>query len=274
MSGLAHLIYLFYEPLLQAAFLGMVEGITEFLPISSTGHLILVGHLIGFTSPGHVFEVFIQLGAIGAILWLYRQKFVEVVVGLPDQPQAQRFARNILLAFVPSLVVGMLAHDYIKTVLFSPQVVAYALITGGIAILAVERFKPAPIVHNTEAMRLKTALTIGLFQCVAMIPGVSRAGATIMGALLCRVSRPAAAEFSFFLAVPTMLGAASYDLYKNYHLLTPDTFAMLTVGFVAAFFTARLVVRWLLAFVKTHGFAVFAYYRIVVGLLMLWVLQA
>ena len=265
---------LLYEiiPVGYAALMGVVEGLTEFIPVSSTGHLILVGHLLGTHFSGNLFEVFIQLGAILAIVFLYREKFTRVVVTLPNNRESQAFVRNILLAFVPSLILGVLAHGYIKTVLFNPTVVAVALIVGGFAILLIERFKPAATITSTESMSIKTVLMIGCFQCIAMIPGVSRSGATIMGALLCKVERKAAAEFSFFLAVPTMLGAVTYDLYKNYALLDADQWLYLAVGFIAAFITARLVVRWVLGFVQQHGFQPFAYYRIVIGSIMLMVL--
>jgi undecaprenyl-diphosphatase len=259
-------------PVAQAALLGVIEGLTEFIPVSSTGHLILAGHLLGLHFAGNVFEVFIQLGAILAIVFLYREKFLQVAITLPHNRESQRFTRNILLAFVPSLILGVLAHGYIKAVLFNPTVVAVALIIGGVAILLIERFKPAATITSTESMGLKTVLMIGCFQCIAMIPGVSRSGATIMGALLCKVERKAAAEFSFFLAVPTMLGAVTYDLYKNFHLLDGDQWLYLAVGFVSAFITARLVVRWVLGFVQQHGFQPFAYYRIAIGTLMLLVL--
>lgn len=252
--------------LLNAAFLGIVEGLTEFLPVSSTGHLILFVDLLGFQGPpGHVFEVVIQLGAILAILVLYWQKFLMVLVELPRAKPAQHFVRNIALAFLPAMVVGAFAHDTIKTALFNPTVVAWALIIGGIAILAIEKFKPAPSIASTEEMGWKTALAIGLIQCISMIPGVSRSGATIMGALMCRVERKAAAEFSFFLAIPTMLAATTYDLYKARHDLTADGMDQIAVGFVVSFIVALLVVKWLVRFVQHHGFQPFAWYRIAVG---------
>ncbi len=255
----------------HAILLGILEGITEFLPISSTGHLILATQWLDSGVPGNVFEIVIQFGAILAICSLYREKFTRVVCSLPRDKTSQHFVTAIVLAFLPAMVIGAFAHDVIKSVLFSPTVVATALIIGGIAILLVERVKPAPTLEEADAVPLRTALMIGLFQCVAMIPGVSRAGATIMGALLCGLSRKAAAEFSFFLAVPTMFAAASYDLYKNYHLLTTHDAGIIAVGFIAAFIAARLVVAWLLRFVSRHGFQPFAYYRIALGVLMLWV---
>lgn len=254
---------------LNAAFLGVVEGLTEFLPVSSTGHLILFVDLLGFQSPpGHVFEVVIQLGAILAIVVLYWQKLWGVVRQLGTAP-AQHFVRNILLAFLPSMAIGALAHDVIKTALFNPLTVACALIAGGVAILVVERVKPAPTIASTEAMGWRTALTIGFIQCLAMVPGVSRSGATILGALMCQVERKAAAEFSFFLAIPTMVAATAYDLYKARHDLSADGFSEIAVGFGVSFIVALLVVRWLVRFVQTHGFQPFAWYRIGVGLAIL-----
>lgn len=253
----------------SAAFLGIVEGLTEFLPVSSTGHLILFVDLLGFNGPpGHVFEVVIQLGAILAILALYWRKLWNVLITLKAQP-SQYFVRNVLLAFLPAMVIGAFAHDAIKAALFNPTVVAWALIMGGLAILVIERVKPAPTVTSTESMGWKTALAIGFFQCIAMIPGMSRSGATIMGALLCKVERKAAAEFSFFLAIPTMVAATAYDLYKSRHDLSAQGMDQIAVGFVVSFIVALLVVRWLVRFVQTHGFSAFAWYRIAVGMAIL-----
>ena len=258
--------------LLNAAFLGIVEGLTEFLPVSSTGHLILFVDLLKFRGPpGHVFEIVIQLGAILAILVLYWRKFWGVLTHL-HEARAQHFVRNILLAFLPAMVIGFFAHDIIKTALFNPTVVAIALIVGGIAILVIEKVKPAPTIHETEDMSAKTALAIGFMQCIAMVPGVSRSGATIMGALLMRVERKTAAEFSFFLAIPTMLAATTYDLYKTGGHLAQDDKATIVVGFVVSFIVALLVVRWLVRFVQTHGFGVFAWYRIALGVVILFLM--
>jgi len=255
--------------LLNAAFLGIVEGLTEFLPVSSTGHLILFVDLLGFEGPaGHLFEVVIQFGAILAIVALYWRKFWDVLTTLRTQ-SAQHFVRNVLLAFLPAMVIGALAHDFIKAALFNPTTVAWALIAGGIGILIIERIKPAPAITRTEDMSARMAFKIGLFQCVAMIPGISRSGATIMGALLLGVSRPAAAEFSFFLAIPTMFAACAYDLYKGGASLDASGMQTLAVGFVVSFFVALLVVRWLIRFVQHHGFEPFAWYRIVLGMVIL-----
>lgn len=254
---------------LNAAFLGIVEGLTEFLPVSSTGHLILFVNLLGFQGPpGHVFEVVIQFGAILAILVLYWRKFLHILLTLKTE-SSQHFVRNILLAFIPAMAIGAVAHDTIKTALFNPTVVAWALVAGGVGILLIERFKPAPRIHSTEEMTAKTAVSIGFIQCIAMIPGMSRSGATIMGALLLGVERKAAAEFSFFLAVPTMLAASSYDIYKARHDLSGDGMDLIAIGFFVAFLVALAVVKWLVRFVQTHGFGVFAWYRIMLGIVIL-----
>jgi undecaprenyl-diphosphatase len=251
----------------QALFLGIVEGVTEFLPVSSTGHLIVAGDLIGFKGPlASVFEVVIQLGAILAICVLYARKLLGVAFGLGSDPAARRFALAVIIAFLPAAVLGFLLHDFIKDKLFSPEVVAVSLVLGGVAILLIERWKPAPRIAEIEDLKPLTALQIGFFQCLAMIPGVSRSGATILGALTLGVERKTAAEFSFFLAIPTMLGATVLDLWKARHDLNPDDGAVIAVGFVAAFLSAIVVVRWLVGFVSHHGFGIFGWYRIVFGL--------
>lgn len=254
--------------LFQAVFLGIVEGVTEFLPISSTGHLIIAGRLIGFSgTTAGVFEVVIQLGAIMAICVLYARKLLGAAFGLGHDAGARRFAMAVIIAFLPAAILGFLLHDFIKSVLFSPLVVCASLVLGGIAILAIERWKPAPHIAEVENLRPLTAFQIGLFQCVSMIPGVSRSGATILGALLLGVERKTAAEFSFFLAIPTMLGATVLDLWKARAQLNSDDTAIIAVGFVAAFISAVVVVRWLVGFVSHHGFSVFGWYRIVFGML-------
>lgn len=251
---------------LQAGLLGLLEGLTEFIPVSSTGHLILLARLLGFEGPpGFVFEVAIQLGAILAVCVLYARRLLGVLLGLHRDPAARRFALCVLAAFLPAALIGALLHGFIKSVLFSPWVVAVSLILGGLAILAIERRRPAPRIASVQAMPYAVALGIGLCQCLAMIPGVSRSGATIMGALLLGVERRTATEFSFFLAIPTMLGATAYDLYRNRHALTPDGAALIGLGFVAAFLAASLVVRALVGYVARNGFALFAYYRLALG---------
>ncbi len=255
----------------MAALLGVVEGLTEFIPVSSTGHLILLVDLLGFKGPpGKVFEVAIQLGAILAICWVYREKLIGTARGLlrMDEPSLQ-FTYNVLVAFMPAMVLGALLYGFIKSALFSPWVVSVALIVGAGAIAAVERFKPAPRHETVDTFRPWLAFRIGLFQCLAMVPGVSRSGATIMGAMLLGADRRAATEFSFFLAIPTMLAATVYDLYKNRGALGDGGWLTILVGFVAAFFAAMLVVRWLVGFVGRHGFIPFAVYRVILGVAML-----
>ncbi len=258
---------------LQAAFLGLIEGLTEFLPVSSTGHLILLVDLLGFKGPpGALFEIVIQLGAILAVTWVYRAKIFSVVIGLPREASAQRFTVNLLLAFLPAMVIGVFAYDFIKGVLFSPFVVSVALIVGGIAIIAIEKLQKAERFHAPEEIPMLRAFAIGLFQCTAMIPGVSRSGATIMGALLVDVERRAAAEFSFLLAIPTMLAATVYDLWQNRDILTADNISVIAVGFVMAFIVAMIVVRAVLGFISKHGYVPFAIYRILIGAVMLFIL--
>jgi undecaprenyl-diphosphatase len=251
----------------KTVLIGVVEGLTEFLPVSSTGHIILAEELLGFQGPpGKVFEIVIQLGAILAVCVLYRVKIWTTVQGvLKREPVSLRFAAAIIVAFLPAAVIGVAAHKYIKSVLFDPKVVAVALIVGGIAILAIQR----PRMKSLDEVDLKTALYIGLCQCLAMIPGVSRAGATIMGARAFRVDRATAAEFSFFLAMPTMIGASVYDLYKNWSSLDWHGSGIIALGFVTAFVCALLVVRPFVRFISRHGFGVFAWYRIALGALAL-----
>ena len=258
------------ELFLQALLLGVVEGLTEFLPISSTGHLILLGDLLGFQGPpGKTFEIVIQLGAILAVCVVYWQRLLGAAMGLRSDPQARAFVRNILIGFLPAMLIGAVAYKAIRALLDSPVVVAVALIVGGFAILAIERLVKKPRVMSVEAMPMPVAVKIGLFQCLAMVPGVSRSGATIMGALLLGVDRKAAAECSFFLAIPTMVAATAFKVYKDWALLSFDNVALIAAGFAAAFLAALVVVRAAIAFISRHGFAPFAYYRIVFGTVML-----
>jgi undecaprenyl-diphosphatase len=246
--------------------LGALEGLTEFIPVSSTGHLLLAGHFLGFDSTGKTFEVVIQFGAILALLLVYLGKIVSTVAGLGHDPQARRFAGSVLLAFLPAVAVGVLAHDVIKTVLFeSPRLISIMLILGGIVLLVVDRLPLNPRHIEADRFPLAMSLAIGLFQCLAMIPGVSRSGATIVGALLLGANKRAAAEFSFFLSIPTMAAAVSYDLWKSREILDFSDVWLIAVGFAAAFVTALLVVRWLLGFVSQRGFALFGWWRILVG---------
>jgi undecaprenyl-diphosphatase len=260
--------------LAKAALLGVVEGLTEFIPVSSTGHLILLVDLLGFQGPpGKVFEVAIQFGAILAICWVYRMKLIDTVIGvLRAEPRAWKFSTNILLAFLPALVLGVLFHKQIKDVLFSPWVVCTTLILGAIVIIVIERVKPGTVYRHVDEFSPMLALGVGFCQALAMVPGVSRSGATIMGALVLGAGRKAATEFSFFLAIPTMLGATVYDLYKNRDALNDSGLLVIAVGFVAAFLAAMLVVRTVVDFVGRHGFMPFAVYRIALGTAMLAVL--
>jgi undecaprenyl-diphosphatase len=260
---------------LTAMLLGLLEGLTEFIPVSSTGHLLLAGHFLGFRSAGRTFEVLIQLGAVLAVLVVYFSRLWRVLVALPSDPAARRFAAAILLAFLPAAVLGALAHDFIKSVLFeTPALICIMLIVGGIALWLIDRVPVRPV--HRDAMRYPPSLAfkIGLFQCLALVPGVSRSGATVAGALLMGCDKRSAAEFSFFLAIPTMAGAFAYDLFKNRHLLSMDDAALIAVGFVAAFVAALVVVRTLLDFVSRHGFSPFAWWRVAVGsigLVALWI---
>ena len=247
--------------------LGAIEGLTEFLPVSSTGHLILAGELLGFNDPGSVtFKIAIQLGAILAVLVAYWRRFLDVGLGLIARDRgAVAFTRNILIGFLPAMVVGAIAYDAIRTLIQTPMVVAVALVVGGVLILMIERMMKRVRVASVEAMPLRTAVAIGAVQCLAMIPGVSRSGATIMGALMMGVERRTAAEFSFFLAVPTMAGATAFALYKDRALLSLDDLAGIAIGFTVAFLVALAVVKAFVAIVARHGFAPFAWYRIIIG---------
>lgn len=259
---------------LQALLLGIVEGATEFLPVSSTGHLILVIDLLGFAAPpGKVFEIVIQLGAVLAVLLLYARKLLGIAFGVFGDEAARRYARNILLAFVPAAILGVTLHGFITEVLFDPYVVCVALIAGGIAIIAIERARPEPRIHRIEDIKVPEALLVGLAQALAMIPGTSRSGATIIGALLLGVERKTAAEFSFVLAIPTMLGATAVSLYKARDALTTDGLGLVAIGFVSAFIVAWFTVRAVLAFIGRIGFTPFGWYRIGLGTVMLVFLQ-
>ncbi len=277
--------------LVKAGIMGLVEGLTEFLPISSTGHLILAGALLGFDDEkGKVFDIAIQTGAIFAVIWVYWQKIRETVVTLPSSKQAQRFALNVLIAFLPAVVLGLLFGKAIKAHLFTPVVVASTFIIGGFIILWAEKRQKAetyvPIsihddlvesmkttgtvtIHSVDAMTPLDALKVGLVQCLAMIPGTSRSGATIIGGMLLGMSRKAATDFSFYLAIPTLIGAGAYSLYKERALLSWADAPMFGVGLVVSFISAWLCIRWLLRFIATHSFVGFAYYRIGFGLLVL-----
>lgn len=250
-----------------AVLLGIIEGLTEFLPVSSTGHLILAGELIGFTDNSSVaFKIAIQLGAILAVLLVYWQRFWAVGMGLLKfEAGPVAFTRNILLGFAPALLIGVVAYDAIRAAMQAPEIVAIALIVGGILILVLERVVKNVRFHSVEDIPFGTALSIGLVQCTAMLPGVSRSGATIMGGLMMGVERKTAAEFSFFLAVPTMLAATVYALWKDRAYLSADDLDMIGIGFFTAFIVALVVVKAFVAIVGRYGFAPFAYYRIIAG---------
>lgn len=252
----------------------MLEGLTEFIPVSSTGHLLLAGHFLGFQSAGKTFEVVIQLGAVLAIFTVYAAKLWLVASTAHKDPVQLRLLVAVLLAFLPAVVAGVLLRDFIKTVLFeSPQLIAWMLILGGIVLLVADRIAPEPVHESVDDVPLRKALAIGLFQCLALVPGVSRSGATIVGGLMLGVSKRAAAEFSFFLSMPTMGAAFAYDLFKSRDVLDFSALSDIAIGFGAAFITAILVVRWVLDYVSKHGFALFGWWRIVVGtaaLIGLW----
>jgi undecaprenyl-diphosphatase len=256
--------------LIKAFILGVLEGATEFLPISSTGHLIIAGDLLNFTDErSNVFKIFIQLGAILAICWEYRQKLLHVATSVSNDKNAQRFVINLAGGFLPAALLGLMFHSQIKTYLFSPITVAIALIVGGFVILLVENFAPAPKTVNAEDMTFTQALKVGFAQSFALIPGVSRSGATILGGMIFGLSRKVATEFSFFVAVPIMFAATAYDLYKNRSLLTVDDISIFAIGFITAFLAALIAIKVLLKYVANHDFKFFAYYRIVLGLIVL-----
>ena len=253
--------------LLKAAIMGVVEGLTEFLPISSTGHLILAGALLGMDDDkAKVFDIAIQTGAIFAVILVYWQKIRETLVALPTQPQAQRFALNVFIGFLPAVVLGLLLGKAIKAHLFTPLVVASTFILGGFVILWAERRAPAAArVNSVDDMQPLDALKVGLAQCLAMVPGTSRSGATIIGGMLLGLSRKAATDYSFFLAMPTLIGAGVYSLYKERALLSVHDLPVFAVGLVFSFLSAWVCVRWLLRYISSHSFVPFAWYRIAFG---------
>ena len=256
--------------LLHALILGIVEGLTEFLPVSSTGHLILVGQLLNFNDDkGKVFEIAIQFAAILAVVWEYRARLGHALVSVTTEPASRRLATNLIVAFLPAAILGFLFIKQIKHYLFNPIVVASALIIGGVLILWAERRKHVIRAETVDDMTWRDALKVGFAQALAMIPGTSRSGATIIGGLFFGLSRKTAAEFSFFLAIPTMFAATFYDVYKNWQLFSADDIGMFAVGSAASFICALLAVRGLIRFISRHDFTVFAWYRIVFGVLVL-----
>ncbi|MGJ7507048.1 undecaprenyl-diphosphate phosphatase [Variovorax sp. GT1P44] len=257
--------------LVKAAIMGIVEGLTEFLPISSTGHLILAGSLLGFDDDkAKVFDIAIQTGAIFAVILVYWEKIHSTIVALPRQPRARRFALNVLIGFLPAVVLGLLFGKMIKAHLFTPLVVASTFIIGGFIILWAEKRPPGSVrVEHVDDMTPWDALKVGLVQCLAMIPGTSRSGATIIGGMLLGLSRKAATDFSFFLAIPTLIGAGIYSLYKERALLSTADIPLFVVGLVFSFVSAWFCVRWLLRYISTHDFVPFAWYRIAFGIVVL-----
>ncbi|PXW18422.1 undecaprenyl-diphosphate phosphatase [Paraburkholderia caballeronis] len=266
----------------KALVLGVVEGLTEFLPVSSTGHLIIAGSVLNFSGEfAKTFDVVIQLGAIFAVCWEFRRKIGRVVAGLPTRPDARRFALNVIVATVPAIVLALLFERAIKSVLFAPVPVAFALVAGGVIILWVEsrrrtgqasgdaRLAQTARVQSIDDITVVDALKVGFAQCFALIPGMSRSGSTIIGAMLFGLERRVATEFSFFLAIPVIFGATVYELHKAWHTLSTDWLGIFGVGFVAAFVSAFACVRWLLRYVASHDFVPFAWYRIAFGLVIL-----
>lgn len=254
----------------KGAILGVVEGVTEFLPISSTGHLIVVGDWLGFNDErAKVFEVFIQLGAIMAVVWVYRRLLVTTFVDARRETKSRALMMNLAVASAPAMIVGLAAHGWIKNRLFNPMVVAVALIAGGLIILVVEKWRPPDRIAAIESIPARSALVIGLAQILALIPGVSRSGATIMGGVSMGLARPVATEFSFFLAVPVMVAATLFDLVAGRSAVSADDISLFVVGFVSAYLSALVVIRMLVRFVSKHSFRAFAYYRIIFGALLL-----
>jgi undecaprenyl-diphosphatase len=256
--------------LLKAAILGLVEGVTEFIPVSSTGHLIIAGDLLGFTGErAKTFEIFIQLGAIFAVVWLYRALFVRVARNLGRSVESRRFVVNLALGFLPAAVVGLATHKWIKAHLFTVPTVAGALVVGGLAILVIERTRPTARVSSVDALGPRTAFGIGVAQVLSLFPGVSRSGATILGGYLLGLTRTAATEFSFFLAVPVMFAATLLDLVSSRDALGRGDIPVFAVGFIVSFLSAVVVVRAFLGFVARRDFSIFAWYRILAGVILL-----
>jgi len=254
------------QTLIDALVLGLLEGLTEFIPVSSTGHILLAGHFLGFQSTGKAFEILIQLGAILAILTVYSARLLKMARDFPRDARTRRFVLGVLIAFLPAAFFGVIGHGLIKTVLFeTPKLICVMLLLGGLVLLWIDRLELKPKYQDVMQFPLSLCLKIGLFQCLALIPGTSRSGSTIVGALLMGTDKRSAAEFSFFLAMPTMAGAFAYDLYKNRDVLSAADLPVIGVGFVAAFITAVIVVRYLLDYVSRHGFALFAWWRLIVG---------
>ncbi|HWT52296.1 MAG TPA: undecaprenyl-diphosphate phosphatase [Caulobacter sp.] len=259
---------------LSAIILGLVEGLTEFIPVSSTGHLLLTKTLMGLKDPSwDTFIVLIQLGAILAVVALYFQRLWKVVIGLPTRPEARRFALSVIIAVIPAFAAGLLLHDVIKKFLFeSPLIICWSLLIGGVILLAIDKKAPPAVDHDAMDLPLHKVLIVGLFQCLSLIPGVSRSGSTIVGSMLLGIERRAAAEFSFFMAIPIMVGAFALDVYKNRDALDADHMSIVAIGFAVSFLSGLVVVKYMLDFVSKRGFAPFAWWRIAVGIAGLAVL--
>jgi len=256
--------------IIKAIILGIIEGLTEFIPVSSTGHLIIFGKFLQFqNNDGHLFEIAIQLGAILAVCFLYKDKLLATAKTCHNSPESRGFICKVFIAFIPSVIVGVLFYELIKTVFFSSTVVAISLILGGVVILLVEKYYKKPTLKTVDKIDMKTALKIGFYQTISIIPGVSRSGATIVGGLLSKLNRKTATEFSFFLSIPTIAGATFFDIYKNWSLITIDSLSIIAIGFVVSFISSIFVIKWLINFVSHNNFKVFGWYRIMLGLLIL-----
>ncbi|MCE2687558.1 MAG: undecaprenyl-diphosphate phosphatase [Rickettsiales bacterium] len=260
----------------KALIMGLIEGITEFIPVSSTAHLLIASYIINFNSiKNQLFEIVIQFGAILAIAIVYRHKIFDIIKDIHKNSHNQKFVINIIIAFVPAILLGLFLHKFIKAYLFSPLIIGYAMLIGGFIILIVEKLYQKNISKHKELqeINIKSSLSIGLFQCLAMIPGVSRSGATIIGAMLLGVSRAKATEFSFFLAIPTIFSASIFDLYKNYQDLTLENIELIVFGSVIAFLSSLIVIKWLISFVAKNNFIIFAIYRIIIGGLIILIIS-
>lgn len=267
---------LFQNSFFKAMIMGLIEGITEFIPVSSTAHLLIASYLINFNSiKNQLFEIVIQFGAILAITIVYRHKIFDIIKNIRSNSTNQKFLLNIIIAFLPAILFGVLFHKFIKLYFFNPLVIALSMLIGGFIILIVEKFYQKNISQNKEMkeINIKSSLLIGLFQCLAMIPGVSRSGATIIGAMFLGVSRAKATEFSFFLAIPTIFSASIFDLYKNYQDLTLENIELIIFGSMIAFLSSLIVIKWLISFVAKNNFLIFATYRIIIGALILLIIS-
>jgi len=267
---------LFQNSFFKAMIMGLIEGITEFIPVSSTAHLLIASYLINFNSiKNQLFEIVIQFGAILAITIVYRHKIFDIIKNIRSNSTNQKFLLNIIIAFLPAILFGALFHKFIKLYFFNPLVIGLSMLIGGFIILIVEKFYQKNISQNKEMkeINIKSSLLIGLFQCLAMIPGVSRSGATIIGAMFLGVSRAKATEFSFFLAIPTIFSASIFDLYKNYQGLTLENIELIIFGSVIAFLSSLIVIKWLISFVAKNNFLIFATYRIIIGALILLIIS-